>query len=44
MRQHGTIEAGTCGVVHLETICIVDGREAVVIEHVNRTASDLAPA
>jgi hypothetical protein len=30
-------------VVHLETIGIVDGREAVVIEHVNRMAPDLAP-
>lgn len=39
----GVIEPGTCGAVRLETIGIVDGREAIVIEHVNRMAPDLAP-
>jgi len=39
----GTIEAGTCGAVRFETIGVVDGRDAIVIEHVNRMAPDIAP-
>jgi len=39
----GTIEPGTVGAVRFETIGVVHGREAVVIEHVNRMAADLAP-
>lgn len=39
----GTIEAGTVGAVHFETIGVVDGRDAIVIEHVNRMAADLCP-
>ena len=39
----GTIEAGTVGAVRFETIGVVDGRDAIVIEHVNRMAGDLAP-
>lgn len=39
----GTIEAGTVGAVRFETIGVIDGREAIVIEHVNRMADDLAP-
>lgn len=39
----GTIEAGTVGAVRFETIGVIDGREAIVIEHVNRMAEDLAP-
>jgi len=39
----GTIEAGTVGAVRFETIGVVDGRDAIVIEHVNRMAADLAP-
>ena len=39
----GTIEAGTVGAVRFETIGVVDGRDAIVIEHVNRMADDLAP-
>ena len=39
----GVIEAGTVGAVRFETIGVVDGREAIVIEHVNRMAPDLAP-
>jgi 2,4-diaminopentanoate dehydrogenase len=38
----GTIEAGTVGAVRFETIGVVHGRDAIVIEHVNRMASDLA--
>jgi len=39
----GTIEAGTVGAVRFETIGVVDGRDAIVIEHVNRMAPHLAP-
>lgn len=39
----GTIEAGTAGAVRFETIGVVNGRDAIVIEHVNRMADDLAP-
>jgi hypothetical protein len=39
----GTIESGTVGAVRFETIGVVDGRDAIVIEHVNRMAPDLAP-
>ena len=39
----GTVEAGTVGAIRFETIGVVDGREAIVIEHVNRMADDLAP-
>lgn len=39
----GVIEAGTVGAVRFETIGVVDGRDAIVIEHVNRMAADLAP-
>ena len=37
------IEAGTVGAIRMETIGVVDGRDAIVIEHVNRMAPDLAP-
>ncbi len=39
----GVIEAGTVGAVRFETIGIVGGRDAIVIEHINRMAPDLAP-
>ncbi|MGA8257988.1 MAG: diacylglycerol kinase [Nocardioides sp.] len=39
----GLIAAGTCGAVRMETIGVVGGREAIVIEHINRMAPDLAP-
>jgi hypothetical protein len=39
----GTVEKGTCGAVLLQTIGVVNGKEAIVIEHVNRLARDLAP-
>lgn len=39
----GTIEAGSVGAVRFETIGVVEGRDAIVIEHVNRMAPDLAP-
>jgi hypothetical protein len=39
----GTIPAGTVGAVRFETIGVVDGRDAIVIEHINRMAPDLVP-
>ena len=39
----GTIEAGTVGAVRFETIGVVHGQDAIVIEHVNRMAGELAP-
>lgn len=39
----GKIEAGTVGAVRFETIGVVQGRDAIVIEHVNRMAGDIAP-
>ncbi|HEY1990256.1 MAG TPA: hypothetical protein VGG43_12375 [Acidimicrobiales bacterium] len=39
----GTIPAGTVGAVRFETIGVVDGRDVIVIEHVNRMAPDIAP-
>ncbi|MCV7228414.1 NAD(P)H-dependent amine dehydrogenase family protein [Mycolicibacterium komossense] len=39
----GIIEEGTCGAIRMETIGIVGGRPAIVIEHVNRMAVDIAP-
>jgi len=39
----GVVEAGTCGAVRARTVGIVDGREAITIEHVNRMTPDIAP-
>jgi 2,4-diaminopentanoate dehydrogenase len=39
----GVLEPDTVGAVRFETIGVVDGREAIVIEHVNRMAPDIAP-
>jgi hypothetical protein len=39
----GTIEAGTVGAIRFETIGVVNGRDAIVIEHINRMADDLVP-
>jgi 2,4-diaminopentanoate dehydrogenase len=39
----GTIKAGTCGAVRTRAAGVVDGREAIVIEHVIRMARDVAP-
>ena len=39
----GVIEAGTVGAIRMETIGVIDGRDAIVIEHVNRMAPDVAP-
>jgi len=39
----GVIEPGTCGAIRTECIGMAGGREAVVVEHVNRMALDIAP-
>ena len=39
----GTIAAGTCGAVFTRAAGVVDGREAIVIEHIIRMARDVAP-
>ena len=39
----GVIEAGTVGAIRMETIGVVNGQDAIVIEHVNRMADDIAP-
>ena len=39
----GTIEAGTCGAVRTRATGIVDGRDAIVVEHIIRMARDVAP-
>ena len=39
----GVIEAGTVGAVRFQIIGVIDGRDAIVIEHVNRMSNDLAP-
>jgi hypothetical protein len=39
----GTIPAGTCGAVRTVASGVVNGREAIVIEHVIRMARDVAP-
>jgi hypothetical protein len=39
----GTISAGTCGAVRTRAAGVVNGREAIVIEHVIRMARDVAP-
>jgi hypothetical protein len=39
----GTIEAGTCGAVCTRAAGVVNGREAIVIEHIIRMARDVAP-
>ena len=39
----GTIEAGTCGAVATRAAGVVNGREAIVVEHIIRMARDVAP-
>jgi hypothetical protein len=39
----GTIPAGTCGAVSTRAAGVVNGREAIVIEHIIRMARDVAP-
>ena len=39
----GTIPAGTVAAVRFETIGVVDGRDAIIIEHINRMTPEIAP-
>jgi 2,4-diaminopentanoate dehydrogenase len=39
----GTIPAGTCGAVKTRAAGVVNGREAIVVEHIIRMARDVAP-
>src|SRR6201986_1035294 len=39
----GTIPAGTCGAVRTRAAGVVNGREAIVIEHIIRMARNVAP-
>jgi hypothetical protein len=39
----GTVEAATCGALRMRAIGVVDGREAIVIEHVTLLAHDVGP-
>jgi 2,4-diaminopentanoate dehydrogenase len=39
----GTLEAGSCGAVRIQCIGVVDGRDAIIIEHVTRMGRDVAP-
>jgi 2,4-diaminopentanoate dehydrogenase len=39
----GTIEAGTCGAVCTRAAGVVNGREAIVVEHIIRMSRDVAP-
>ncbi len=39
----GTAKAGTCGAMRIQAIAVIDGREVITIEHVNKLARDLAP-
>ncbi|OMC19102.1 dihydrodipicolinate reductase [Mycobacterium sp. SP-6446] len=39
----GTVKAGTCGAVRTRAAGVVNGREAIVIEHIIRMARDVAP-
>lgn len=39
----GVVRAGTVAAVRIRTIAIVAGREAIVVEHVNRMCDDIAP-
>jgi hypothetical protein len=39
----GRIEAGTCGAVSTRAAGVVNGREAIVVEHIIRMARDVAP-
>ena len=34
----GTVEPGTCGAIRFQAIGVVDGREAIVIDHITRLA------
>src|SRR5271163_4448349 len=39
----GTIKAGTCGAVCMRAAGVVNGREAIIVEHIIQMARDVAP-
>ena len=39
----GTVEPGNCGAIRFQAIGVVDGREAIVIDHITRLARHVAP-
>lgn len=39
----GTVEPGTCGAIRFGAIGVVDGREAIVIDHITRLARHVGP-
>jgi 2,4-diaminopentanoate dehydrogenase len=39
----GTVRAGTCGAVRTRAAGVIDGREAIIVEHIIRMARDVAP-
>ena len=39
----GTIEKGTCGAVRITATGVVNGKDAIVVEHINRMHRDFAP-
>lgn len=39
----GKVEAGTCGAIRAKGMGVVDGKEAIVVEHITRLAQDVAP-
>lgn len=39
----GTIEKGKVAAIRIRTSAFVEGREAIVVEHVNRMSNDIAP-
>ena len=39
----GTVEAGTCGALWIKAVGVVDGEDAIVVEHVTRLVRDTAP-
>jgi len=39
----GSVKAGTCGALRMQAIGIVEGQEAIVVEHVTRLSHDVAP-
>ena len=39
----GTVEPGQCGAIRFQAIGVVDGREAIVIDHITRLARHVGP-
>lgn len=41
--EFGAVEPGTCGAIRFQAIGVVDGQDAIVIDHVTRLARHVAP-